>query len=129
MPWLPGSDLSDASGVGLLDAVAALLGEAGLDFSAIVSAVNSIKAILEGVFTGSNLQLLYEVRGLTSSAKVVLTADTLEGAKQLYAAGADYVLIPQALTAEHLFRILCESSPNALKKARELQTSELFRRS
>jgi Kef-type K+ transport system membrane component KefB len=101
------------------------LHHAGIERAAVV-----ISGISDWFLKGtSNLQLLYEVRGLTSSAKVVLTADTLEGAKQLYAAGADYVLIPQALTAEHLFRILCESSPHALKKARELQTSTLFRRS
>jgi len=101
------------------------LRRAGIERAAVV-----ISGISDWFLKGtSNLQLLFEVRGLTRSAQVVLTADTLESAKQLYAAGADYVLIPQALTAEHLFRILCESSPNALKKARELQTSELFRRS
>jgi Kef-type K+ transport system membrane component KefB len=106
-------------------ATAETLRHAGIERAAIV-----ISGISDWFLKGtSNLQLLYEVRGLTRSAKVVLTADTLETAKQLYAAGADYVLIPQALTAEHLFRILCESSPNALRKARELQTSELFRRS
>jgi hypothetical protein len=76
----------------------------------------------------SNLQLLYEVRGLTSSARIVLTADSAESAQSLYAAGADYVLVPQALTAEHLYRILCDGSPNALTKARDLQGSTLFRR-
>jgi hypothetical protein len=40
MPVLTGVDLADASGVGLLDGVAALLGEANLDFSAILTALN-----------------------------------------------------------------------------------------
>ncbi len=99
------------------------LRHAGIERASIV-----ISGISDWFLKGtSNLQLLHEVRGLTRSAKVVLTADTLEGAKQLYAAGADYVLIPQALTAEHLYRIFSDNSPNALTRARQLQTPDLFR--
>ncbi len=101
------------------------LRHAGIERAAVV-----ISGISDWFLKGTtNLQLLYEVRGLTSSARIVLTADSPENAQQLYAAGADYVMVPQALTAEHLYRVLCDSSPNALTKARELQTSALFRRS
>lgn len=105
MPWLPGSDLSDASGVGLLDAVAALLGEAGLDFSAIVSAVNSIKAMLEGVFTGSNLQLLYDLLALVPGvgqgfqvmtlSNALTTLDTLNSRTVNIYADTHDTIIPQ----------------------------------
>lgn len=99
------------------------LRHAGIERAAVV-----ISGISDWFLKGtSNLQLLYEVRGLTSSARIVLTADSPENAQQLYAAGADYVLLPQALTAEHLYRVLCDGSPNALTKARELQNSALFR--
>ena len=60
---------------------------------------------------------------------MVVTDDTLEGAQQLYAAGADYVLLPQALTAEHLYLILFDRSPNAIVRPRRLQAFELFQRS
>jgi Kef-type K+ transport system membrane component KefB/Trk K+ transport system NAD-binding subunit len=101
------------------------LRHAGIERASIV-----ISGISDWFLKGtSNLQLLHEVRALTRSAKVVLTADTLEAARRLYAAGADYVLIPQALTAEHLFRIFSDSSPDALARARELQTAELLRHS
>jgi hypothetical protein len=54
----------------------------------------------------------------------MVTADSAGEAEQLYAAGADYVLLPAALTAEHLERILRDESPEALARARRLQASE-----
>lgn len=72
----------------------------------------------------SNVQLLRQARGLAPAARVMVTADSAGEAEQLYAAGADYVLLPAALTAEHLERILRDESPEALARARRLQASE-----
>jgi Trk K+ transport system NAD-binding subunit len=60
-------------------------------------------------------------------ARIIVTGDTPEGAEQLYAAGADYVVMPSALTAEHLTNILADRSPNSLARARRVQALELFR--
>jgi Kef-type K+ transport system membrane component KefB len=75
-----------------------------------------------------NLRLLRQVRGLVPAAQVVVTADTLAAAQRLYAEGADYVLIPPALAAEHLHRLLAIGSREILAEARERQATELFRR-
>lgn len=76
----------------------------------------------------SNLQILQQVRRLAPAARVVVTADGLDTAQRLYAEGADYVLVPSALAAEHLYLLLCDRSPNALARARRVQAFELFRR-
>ncbi len=76
----------------------------------------------------SNLQILRQVRSLAPSARVVVTADGLEVAERLYAEGADYVVVPSALAAEHLHLLLADRSPNALARARRVQAFELFRR-
>lgn len=73
-----------------------------------------------------NLRLLRQVRRLAPAAQVVVTADTLAGAQRLYAEGADYVLIPPALAAEHLCDLLQDASPEALAEARARQAAELF---
>ncbi len=76
----------------------------------------------------SNAQLLGQVKGLAPQAHVVVTADSLEAAERLYTAGADYVLVPSALAAEHLHLVLADPSPNAVARARRVQAFELFRR-
>ncbi|HEY3066996.1 MAG TPA: cation:proton antiporter [Methylomirabilota bacterium] len=74
-----------------------------------------------------NLRLLRLVRPLARAAKIVVTADTLERAEALYAEGADYVLIPPALSAEHLYRVLKDESIEGLERARRRQATEVFR--
>jgi DNA-binding NarL/FixJ family response regulator len=76
----------------------------------------------------SNLQILRTVRSLVPTARVIVTGDTSQAAQELYAAGADYVVVPAALTADHLATLLADSSPNALARARRAQAFELFGR-
>ena len=54
----------------------------------------------------SNLKLLKFLKTLAPDAEVVVTAETLAGAKEMYAAGADYVFIPRLLTAQYLADLL-----------------------
>ncbi|HSE95653.1 MAG TPA: cation:proton antiporter, partial [Methylomirabilota bacterium] len=75
----------------------------------------------------SNLTILRQVRRLVPAARVVVTADSVEVAEQLYAEGADYVLIPSVLTAEHLYLILADPSPTAMTRARRVQAAEIHR--
>jgi Kef-type K+ transport system membrane component KefB len=75
-----------------------------------------------------NRRLLRTARGLAPDARVIVTADALGRAQQLYAEGADYVLLPPALAAEHLFELLRDVSPEALAEARERQAARLFPR-
>jgi hypothetical protein len=76
----------------------------------------------------SNLQLLRTVRSLAPGAKVIVTGDTSQAAQELYAAGADYVMVPSVLSAEHLATVLSDGSPNALARARRVQAFDLFGR-
>jgi Kef-type K+ transport system membrane component KefB len=102
----------------------ATLEHAGIGRAAVV-----ISGISDWFLKGtSNLQVLQTVRATASAARVIVTADTAEAAQQLYAAGADYVMVPSALSAEHLATILADRSPNALARARRVQAYELFSR-
>jgi Kef-type K+ transport system membrane component KefB len=76
----------------------------------------------------SNRQILREVKRLAPAARVVVAADSVEAAGELYAEGADYVLVPSALAAEHLYGILADPSTDGLGRARRLQAAELLRR-
>jgi hypothetical protein len=82
-----------------------------------------LRLVLQGT---SNRDLLRLVRGLAPKALVIVTADSAEAAQQLYAEGADYVLVPPALTAEHLYLLLRDPSRDALTRARRAQAAELF---
>lgn len=55
--------------------------------------------ILKG---STNLKLLIAIKALAPQAQVIVTAETLESAREMYLAGADYVFIPRLLAAEHL---------------------------
>jgi Kef-type K+ transport system membrane component KefB/Trk K+ transport system NAD-binding subunit len=101
-----------------------MLRHAGIaDAGVIVSALSDW--VLKGT---SNSTLLRLSRGLAPSAGVIVTADTLPDAERLYAEGADYVLIPPALAAEHLYELLRDESLAALRSARRRQTAEIFDR-
>jgi Kef-type K+ transport system membrane component KefB/Trk K+ transport system NAD-binding subunit len=76
----------------------------------------------------SNRTLVRVVRGLAPTARIIATADRLADAEALYAEGAAYVLIPPALSAEHLHRLLLDPSADALDAARAAQMEELFGR-
>jgi Kef-type K+ transport system membrane component KefB/voltage-gated potassium channel Kch len=102
---------------------------ATLEHAGIGRAVIVISGISDWFLKGtSNLQILRSVRSLVPAARVIVTGDTAEGAQELYVAGADYVMVPSALTAEHLATLLADRSPNALARARRVQAFELFRR-
>ncbi|MGH7391655.1 MAG: cation:proton antiporter [Candidatus Rokuibacteriota bacterium] len=97
------------------------LRHAGIERAAVV--VSSISDwFLKGI---DNRRLLRQARGLAPSARIVVTADSPAGAQRLYAEGADYVLIPPALAAEHLYRLLLDGGIAALAEARDAQADLL----
>jgi Kef-type K+ transport system membrane component KefB len=100
----------------------ASLEHAGIERAAVV-----ISGISDWFLKGtSNLQILRAARALAPDARIVVTADSREAAERLYEAGADYVMVPAALTAEHLATILADRSPDALARARRVQALALF---
>ncbi|HEY3100570.1 MAG TPA: cation:proton antiporter [Methylomirabilota bacterium] len=100
------------------------LHHAGIEHATIV--VSSISdSFLRGT---TNLNLLQVVRSLAPHARIVATAETLADAEKLYGEGAHYVLIPPALAAEHLYKLLARPSDAALQAARRRQAAEVFGR-
>jgi hypothetical protein len=73
----------------------------------------------------SNARILRQTRTLAPSAQIIVSADSAEGARRLYAEGADYVLIPPALAAQHLHDVLREGTVEAIKEARRRQELQL----
>jgi Kef-type K+ transport system membrane component KefB/Trk K+ transport system NAD-binding subunit len=91
--------------------------------SVVVSSISDW--FLKGI---DNRRLLQHARNLAPRAQVIVTADTLAGAEALYREGADYVLLPSALSAEHLYGLLSAETADPLAEARERQGRELFRK-
>jgi thiamine monophosphate synthase len=59
------------------------------------------------LFKGSsNLTLLKNLRKLAPAARIVVTAETLASARQMYHEGADYVFIPRIISAHYLADVL-----------------------
>jgi Kef-type K+ transport system membrane component KefB len=101
------------------------LRQAGLDRASLV-----VSSISDTYLRGTdNARLLRLIRSLAPRAAVVVTADSVAAAQQLYADGADYVVIPAALAGEHLFHLLEDGSPETLARARREQATDVFRHS
>ncbi len=67
----------------------------------------AVSTITDDILVGTNnLRLLSQLRALCPQAKVVVSALSASRALELYRAGADYVLLPQAAAAEHLLAVL-----------------------
>jgi Kef-type K+ transport system membrane component KefB len=97
------------------------LRHAGIERAAIV--VSSVPdSFLQGT---DNRRLLRQVRSLAPAARVIVTAESLALAEQLYAEGANYVLIPPVLAASQLYGLLLEPTADALAAARQRQQAEL----
>ncbi|MGH7307472.1 MAG: NAD-binding protein, partial [Candidatus Rokuibacteriota bacterium] len=93
----------------------------GIERAAIV-----VSSISDWFLKGTdNLRLLRHVRALVPSARAIVTADTLAMAGRLYDEGADYVLIPPALAAEHIYGLLLDGSSEGLAEARRRQVAAL----
>jgi Kef-type K+ transport system membrane component KefB/voltage-gated potassium channel Kch len=102
---------------------------ATLEHAGIQRAVIVISGISDWFLKGtSNLQILRTVRSLAPNARVIVTGDTSQAAQELYSAGADYVMVPAVLNAEHLATVLSDQSANALARARRVQAFDLFGR-
>jgi len=66
-----------------------------------------ISTIPDTVLVGTdNLKLVQHLEKVCPRARIVATAESPAAALKLYEAGADYVLLPQTLTADHLAQML-----------------------
>jgi Kef-type K+ transport system membrane component KefB len=54
----------------------------------------------------SNLMLLSIIRRLAPNAKVLVTAETIASAREMYEKGADFVFLPRMISAQHLAEVI-----------------------
>ncbi|MBC7661636.1 MAG: cation:proton antiporter [Chitinophagaceae bacterium] len=66
-----------------------------------------ISTIPDSMLKGTtNLKLLYTLRKLAPKARIIVTAETLDTAREMYAKGADYVFVPRIVGAHFLVDII-----------------------
>jgi Kef-type K+ transport system membrane component KefB len=66
-----------------------------------------VSTVSEDFLRGTdNLLLLRQIRRLNPEARVILSAETLDRAREMYAAGADYVVLPRVETASAFLDVL-----------------------
>jgi Kef-type K+ transport system membrane component KefB len=96
-----------------------------LRHAGVAQAALAISTISDAYLRGiDNRRLLHLVRALAPRAKVIVTGDTPEAAAALYAEGADYVVVPSALSAEHLSGLLRHGADDMLEQARHQQARD-----
>lgn len=70
-----------------------------------------LSTIPDGVLKGtSNVRILRQLRAMAPDAKVIVNSDILENAREMYAEGAAYVLIPRFVGATHLVPVILASA-------------------
>jgi len=97
------------------------LRHAGIDGAKVVISTIS-DTFLKGT---TNFKLLMQIKKLCPQSRVIVTSDTINGARALYQEGADYVLLPRLLYAKHLFDIVHTHLIHGLETIREEQLNSL----
>jgi Trk K+ transport system NAD-binding subunit len=65
-----------------------------------------LSTIPDSILVGTdNLRLMKHIQSLCPHAKMLVTAGNPQRALQMYADGADYVLMPRLIAAQHLLEI------------------------
>ena len=82
-------------------------------------------SILKGT---TNRKLLAAVRRTCPQAEVVVSADTIAGALELYAAGAGFVFVPRLHSAHHVAAVLETAAEEGLARVRAEEMGALTRR-
>jgi Kef-type K+ transport system membrane component KefB len=77
----------------------------------------------------TNFKLLKQIKKLCPESRIIVTSDTINGARTLYQEGADYVLLPRLLYAKHLFDIVHTHLVHGLETIREEQLTALSQKS
>jgi len=66
----------------------------------------AISTVPDNILVGTdNLRIIKHIQSLCPHARIVVTAESPNRALQMYAEGADYVLLPRILAAQHLRQV------------------------
>lgn len=97
-----------------------------LEHAGVAQAEILVASITDDFLRGTtNRKLLEVLRRLNPRAKIIVTADSPQRALELYEAGADYVLVPRVLSANHLLQIIESAEVGDLPGLREFEISQL----
>jgi len=100
------------------------LAEVGVEEARVV-----VSTVSEDFLRGTdNLALLQQVKQLNPNARVILSAETLSRAREMYAAGADYVVLPRLETARAFAEVLAALRRGELDALRARSLAELSER-
>jgi voltage-gated potassium channel Kch len=94
-----------------------------LEHAGIERAEVVLSTVSEDFLRGTdNLTLIKQIRHLNPSARIIVSAETLDRARAMYDAGADYVVLPRVETARAFLNVLDAARRGALDdlKARAL---------
>jgi len=72
-----------------------------------------------------NQHLLPMLRKLNPTARIIMTAERLSVARELYALGADYVILPRWLAADRLAQIIKDAEAGTLETRRAAEQKKL----
>jgi Kef-type K+ transport system membrane component KefB/voltage-gated potassium channel Kch len=73
----------------------------------------------------SNLKILQQLRKMAPHAKIIVRAEKVEIAKEMYAAGAAYVLLPRHLIAQEIVHLLAKIEGGTLDETRQAELAAL----
>lgn len=88
-----------------------------------------ISSIEDSVLRGTtNLKLMRMVKRLCPQAQVILTANSIQSAINLYQEGADFVFIPRLHSAKDMARIISDALKEGFQQYREKEMQNLQKR-
>jgi Kef-type K+ transport system membrane component KefB len=76
----------------------------------------------------SNIRLLRHIKSLNPEARVIVTAETITNAIEMYKEGADYVLIPRIVSANYLTEIIDIAISGRMDEIKKRELEELENR-
>lgn len=100
-----------------------------LQHAHIESAALIVSSIGDTILRGTtNARLLKAAHRLCPKAEVMVTANTIQKARDLYGAGASFVFIPRLHSAAYIARLIMDSRRESLKTAGERELEGLLKR-
>jgi Kef-type K+ transport system membrane component KefB len=92
----------------------------------------AISTVPDNILVGTdNLQMIEQIQTICPQAKIVVTAESPKRALAMYAEGADYVLVPRILAAQHLRHVvemLLSEDVEAIVQLKQAHLDQLQRR-
>ena len=85
-----------------------------------------ISTIPDSILVGTdNLKFIRHIRNINPHAKIIVTAESAQGALKMYTEGADYVFLPRILTARHLVLMIGHVLSSDQSKFKKMVDSEI----